>query len=327
MDIQKLTKIIEDFSGKRVLVIGDIMLDKYLHGRVLRISPDAPVPVVAIEKESYLPGGASNVANNLKMLGGTVSLIGIYGDDEGRTLLKKSLNDYGISTDDLVCDPKRPTIQKIRVLGQGQHLLRIDVEDKNYLNNVHVEDILKKVERLIENLDIVLISDYAKGIITEELMNGLIDICKKHNKKIIVDPKPKHKNFYKNVTLVTPNLMEARRMAGSDLELEEPVGVISKTLRKNLNSNILVTLGDEGMHYCGLDESEINVPTKAKDVIDVTGAGDTVIATLALAIASDSTFEEAACLANHAAGIVVSKEGTATLTKDELLKSISENGF
>ncbi len=323
INTEKIINLINKFNGKNILVIGDIMLDKYLHGKVLRISPDAPVPVVAIESESYLPGGASNVANNIKSLGGNVTLIGSCGNDEGGKFLKNSLNSLGISTDSLICDDKRQTIQKIRVLGQGQHLLRIDVEDKSYLKTEQVEEIINKIVEGIDTWDIVLISDYAKGLITQELVTRLVEICKVKNKKIIVDPKPKHCNFYKNVTLVTPNFREAKIMSGYDLDSEEDVETICDKLRNLLNSNILITLGEEGMYFGGLDNSKIRIPTTAKSVIDVTGAGDTVIATISLAIASGANFEEAAYIANHAAGIVVSKEGTATVNEQELIKSIS----
>ncbi len=309
-----LLRILENFKGRNILVIGDIMLDKYIWGNVERISPEAPVQVVQVEKENYLPGGAANVANNISALQGNAIIVGIVGNDEPANIVIEELRKRKIQTEGVFTDEKRPTIQKVRIIGQKQQLLRIDYEKKEYLEIEIEAKIINFIKEKIKEIDAIVISDYAKGVITENLINQIKSIA--NSKIIIVDPKPKHKDFYKNVSLISPNEKEAKEMADKEEDLV-----------KELNAPVLVTKGEKGMSLLEKDGNITNIPTKAKEVYDVSGAGDTVVATLALALASNATLKQASILANHAAGIVVAKLGTATATKDEIKKSIENEAF
>ncbi|MBU0628039.1 MAG: D-glycero-beta-D-manno-heptose-7-phosphate kinase [Nanoarchaeota archaeon] len=309
----KLTNILNNFKGKKIMIIGDIMLDKYIFGKVERISPEAPVQVVEVEKESYVPGGAANVANNIASLDGNAYMVGIVGDDQQGNLLIKELNERRIDTNGIFIAKDKPTTQKVRVLGQKQQLLRIDYEKKEYINKETEDSIINFIKNKKE-IDAIIISDYAKGVITQKLVDEIKTISK--NKIIIVDPKPKHLNFYKDVTLITPNTKEAIEMTGI-----EDIESTGKHLLKQLNSPILITRGEKGMSL--FEKEEItNIPTKAKEVYDVSGAGDTVVAALTISLTAGATLKEAATLANHAAGIKVGKLGTSTVTIDEIRQSL-----
>jgi len=305
----ELLNTLENFKEKNILIIGDIMLDKYIFGKVDRISPEAPVQVVEVKKENYLPGGAANVANNIAALNANAFMVGIVGNDNEANILLEELNKRNINTSGIVKDAQKPTTQKVRILGQKQQLLRIDYEKKDYINKEAENNILNFIKTQINNTDAIIISDYAKGVITQDLIKEIKDIAKE--KIIIVDPKPKHKDFYKGTTLITPNLKEAKEMT----EKEED-------LIKELDSPILITKGEKGMSLYEKDGNITNIPTKAKEVYDVSGAGDTVVATLALALSSNATLKQAAILANHAAGITVGKVGTSTVTIEEIKKNI-----
>ncbi len=304
----ELSNILNNFKQKNILIIGDIMLDKYIFGNVDRISPEAPVQVVEVKKEDYLPGGAANVANNIAALKANAFIVGIVGNDNEASILLNELKKRNINTEGIIIDNNKPTTQKVRILGQKQQLLRIDYEKRDYLNKETENNMLDFIKKQISNIDAIIISDYAKGVITKDLIKNIKDIAS--NKIIIVDPKPKHKDFYKNTTLITPNLKEAKEMAENE-----------KDLFKELNTPILITKGEKGMSL--IEETETtNIPTKAKEVYDVSGAGDTVVATLALALSSNATLKQAATLANHAAGITVGKVGTSTVNIEEIKRSL-----
>ena len=322
MDKEKLLKIINKFKNKKILVLGDIMLDKYIWGEVSRISPEAPVQVVNVLKESYAPGGAANVANNIAALNGKASMVGIVGNDEANKILLNELQKRNINVDGIFKDNNKPTIQKVRVIGRGQQLLRFDYEKKGYVDGNTELSILSFIEKNIGSFDAVAISDYAKGVITENLMKKLKEICKKNNKIIVVDPKPKHKDLYKNVDLVTPNHTEAHEISNIEIEDEDKIFEVGKALIKFFNCPVLVTRGEKGMSLFELNGEVTNIPTKAKEVYDVTGAGDTSVATIALSLASGANLKESAIIANYAAGITVGKIGTSTVSIDELKKSI-----
>ncbi len=324
MDEQKLLNILEQFKNKNILVIGDIMLDKYIWGNVSRISPEAPVQVVRVEKESYAPGGAANVANNVAALQGITSMIGIVGNDSAKERMMEELKSRKINTDGILQDQHRPTIQKVRVIGKGQQLLRFDYEKKSYLEKDIEKKILDFVTKRIENIDAIIISDYAKGIITQNLAEQLIRLVNEKNKIIIIDPKPEHKNFYKNATLITPNNKEACEMIDIEEGNSDDIIKAGKKLLEDLNTSLIITKGEKGMSIFEKNAEVTNIPTKAKEVYDIIGAGDTVVATLALALASNASLKEAATLANHAAGITVGKIGTSTVTVDEIKKSIED---
>jgi len=308
--MNELLSIPGKFKGKNILIIGDIMLDKYIFGKVERISPEAPVQILDVQKEEFVPGGAANVANNIASLNGNALMVGIIGDDNEANILKKELKKRNINTEGIFIDNQKPTTQKVRVLGQKQQLLRIDYEKREYIN----KEIENKIIDFVKNkkdIQAIIVSDYAKGVITENLLNEI----KSLNKTLIVDPKPKNMKFYKDVTLVTPNIKEAKEMTK-----KEDINEIGKQLQEQLNTQILITRGKDGM---SLFEKEItNIPTKAKEVYDVSGAGDTVVATLTLALTAGASLKQAATLANHAAGITVGKLGTSTVTTDEIKESL-----
>ena len=327
MDKSRLLRIIGQFKGKKILVIGDIMLDKYIWGEVSRISPEAPVQVVNVLRESYAPGGAANVANNIAALNAKAFMVGIVGNDNAKESLISELEKRGINVDGIFTEKNKPTIQKVRVIGRSQQLLRFDYEKKGYVNADTEKNILDFILGKIDGADAVIVSDYAKGVITKNLMETIIKISKEKNKIVIVDPKPRHKDFYKNSTLITPNHTEAHQM--TNLEEEEntdnDAGKMGKRLIKELNSNVLITRGEKGMSLFEKNGEITHIPAYAKEVYDIVGAGDTSVAFLTLALASGASFKEGAIIANHAAGITVGKIGTSTVSIEELRESI-ENG-
>lgn len=311
----------ENFKDKRILVIGDIMLDKYIWGDVSRISPEAPVQVVNVVKETYEAGGAANVANNVSVLTGKAFMAGIAGNDEAKKILLEELSKKGIDTDGIFLDKDKPTTQKVRIIGKSQQLLRVDYEKKEHAHKDIEGKMVSFLDKIIKQVDVVVISDYAKGVITPAICNKLVQMAKEHNKAIIVDPKPKHKNLYVNVTLITPNNAEASEMTGIE-DGDEAVLDMGSKLLKYLNANVLVTRGEKGMSLFEKDGSTTHIPAKAKEVYSIIGAGDTVVATIALAIASGADLKEAATLANIAAGIKVGKIGTASVSIEEIKREI-----
>ena len=303
------------FAGRKVLVIGDVMLDRYLHGDVTRISPEAPVPVVRVERESFVPGGAANTANNIVSLGGVAHVISVVGADSSGSLLLREMEKSGIDTSGILRDSSRPTIEKTRVLGQTHQMLRLDYESVDSVGASVESNIIKNIERAVPLVDIVVISDYGKGVVTENMLQFLYDACERNGKDIIVDPKPKNAKFFTNVFLVTPNEKEAMEITG-----EEDVEKCAESLSHMLSANILITRGEKGMFLYEKNRRKAFIPTQAMEVFDVSGAGDTVVATLALCIAAGMEIEDAAVAANQAAGIVVGKMGTSVVTPDELIR-------
>ena len=319
---QRLLKLLEQFKNKKILVIGDIMLDKYIWGEVSRISPEAPVQVVNVVRESYAPGGASNVASNASALNGKVFMVGIAGNDEAKNILLEELKKRGINTDGIFIDKDKPTIQKVRIVGRGQQLLRVDYENKEHVHENIEHSMMEFLEKIIKDIDVAVISDYAKGVVTQEISNKLIQLARQNNKMMIVDPKPEHRDFYSNVTLVTPNNAEASEMTNIVDGSDDAVLEMGSKLLRYLNSNILITRGEKGMSLFENDGSITHIPAKAKEVYSIIGAGDTVVATIALASASGASLKEAATLANIAAGIKVGKIGTASVSIDEIKREI-----
>ncbi|MDP3766178.1 MAG: D-glycero-beta-D-manno-heptose-7-phosphate kinase [Nanoarchaeota archaeon] len=319
---QRLLKILENFKNKKILVVGDIMLDKYIWGDVSRISPEAPVQVVNVLKETYAPGGASNVASNASALNGKVFIAGIIGNDEAKDILLEELKKNGINAEGIFIDNDKPTTQKVRIIGRSQQLLRVDYEKKEHIHKNIENSIITFLEGMIKDIDVVVISDYAKGVITEEIINKLVQIARNYNKAVIVDPKPKHRDLYSNVTLITPNNAEASEMTDIEDSSDDAVLEMGSKLLRYLNTNVLITRGEKGMSLFEKDGNIKQIPTKAKEVYSIIGAGDTVVATIALAIASGANLEEAATLANIAAGIKVGKIGTASVSIEEIKKEI-----
>ncbi|MBS3105516.1 D-glycero-beta-D-manno-heptose-7-phosphate kinase [Candidatus Woesearchaeota archaeon] len=321
---QRLLKILENFKNKKILVIGDIMLDKYIWGDVSRISPEAPVQVVNVSKETYAPGGASNVASNASALNGKVYMAGIAGNDEAKNILIRELKGMGVNTDGIIIDADKPTTQKVRIVGRSQQLLRVDYEKKDNIHQNIEKDMVKFLENAIKDVDVVVISDYAKGVINQAVCGRLIEMARSSNKPVIVDPKPKHRDLYSNATLITPNNAEASEMTGIEDGSDDAVLEMGPKLMKYLNSNVLITRGEKGMSLFEKDGKVVHIPAKAKEVYSLIGAGDTVVAAIALALASGASLEEAAVIANIAAGIKVGKIGTASVSIEEIKRGIEE---
>lgn len=319
---QRLLKILEQFKNRKILVIGDIMLDKYIWGEVSRISPEAPVQVVNVVKETYEAGGAANVANNIAALEGKAFMVGIAGDDEAKNILLDELKKKGISTNGILIDKDKPTTQKIRILGKNQQLLRVDYEKKDHVHKNIEEQIINFLNSKIKEIDVVVISDYAKGVITPEICSKLVQMAKSNKKPLIVDPKPKHKSIYSNVDLITPNNAEASEMSGIEEGSYDAVIKIGSRLVKHLNTNVLITRGEKGMSLFEKNGMATHIPAKAKEVYSLIGAGDTVVAAIALAVASGAKLKDAAFLANIAAGIKVGKIGTSSVSVDEIKREI-----
>ncbi|RPI35529.1 MAG: D-glycero-beta-D-manno-heptose-7-phosphate kinase [Nitrospiraceae bacterium] len=313
-------KIISRFEDKNILVIGDIILDHYIWGKVDRISPEAPVPVVEVTRESFLLGGAANVAYNIVSLGGKASVIGINGQDIAGEALMNILLQRGVNCDGIFTE-NRPTTVKTRVIAHNQQVVRFDREDKKYVDGKILKGILKYINSVILNYDAVIVSDYKKGMISPELVKGIVKKTKPKGMFIAVDPKVGHFDFYKGVSLITPNVMEAS--IGSNVEIKDDKTLLKsgKSLMKKLSCKaVLITRGEQGMSLFQ-KEKVSHIPTVARKVYDVTGAGDTVISAFTLAYASGANMEEAAVIANHAAGIVVGEVGTAVTTADQILES------
>jgi rfaE bifunctional protein kinase chain/domain len=313
-------KIIKEFRNKRVLVIGDIILDHYIWGRVSRISPEAPVPVVEVTRESFLLGGAANVVHNIVSLGARASVVGIIGEDMAGEALRSMLDQKGVDCSGLFIE-NRPTTVKTRVIAHNQQVVRFDREDSKYVDGRILKALLTHISSALKETDAVIISDYRKGIVTHDLVKGLLMKTKKQGLFVAVDPKVGHFNFYKGVSLITPNLCEASLGSGIDIRDDRSLIRAGKMMLRKLSLDAaLITRGEHGMSL--FEKNKItHIPTVAQKVYDVTGAGDTVISAFTLARASGASLEDAAIIANHAAGIVVGEVGTAVVSPEELLES------
>lgn len=321
----KLKNIISGFKNARVMVIGDLILDEFIWGKVSRISPEAPVPVVWADRESFMPGGASNVANNIASLGGRAELIGVIGNDERGSILKSEMSQRGVETEGVITDSTRPTVLKTRVIAHKQQIVRIDKETLRPISQKMISKILTHVKQKIRDIDLLVIEDYGKGVITPQLLKGIISLARKFKKTIAVDPKEDHLLFYKNVSLITPNKDEASKASGIKIDSKKQAEAAGRALLKKLKCNIvLITLGDQGMALFKEGKKTVFIPTIAQEVYDVSGAGDTVIGTFALALAAGAGNIEAAHIANCAAGIVVGKVGINVVCQEELLNRIKK---
>jgi D-glycero-beta-D-manno-heptose-7-phosphate kinase len=323
-DEDKYLEIIDNFKNKKVLVIGDIMLDKYLEGDVEKISPEAPVQVVNITNQKNMLGGAANVCNNLAQTGAKTYLAGIIGKDNPGRIIIGLLKNQKIDSSLIIEDKNRETTLKTRIIGRHQQLIRLDHEVTEKINQSITSKITKNIISKIKDFDAIIIADYAKGVVTENLMNLIITQTNKHKIPLLLDPKPTNSQFYKNVFLIKPNKKEAIEMSGINIKEEKDIIKAGKIMVKKFNSNIMLTCGDKGMYTFEKDGTVHSLPTEAKDVFDVTGAGDTVAAFVGLSLASKSNLKEAAFIANKAAGIVVGKMGTSTVGIEELKQSIED---
>jgi len=323
IDINRLRHVISGFKDAKVLVVGDLILDRFIWGTVKRISPEAPVPVVKISSESTMMGGASNVANNIRALGATALITGIVGDDIAGSEFLQLLKQHGMNSDGIILNKKRPTIVKTRIIAQHQQVVRTDKEFVDNIKSAEAKKILTYIKSNVREISAIVISDYGKGIVTRYLVKQIINLNKEFNYPIIVDPIPEHFAYYKNATMITPNNHEAGESLRTEIKDEQSLARIGKNLLKLSQANsILITCGEEGMSLFERDGKIINISTVAKEVFDVTGAGDTVVGALALCLGNKASMCEAAHIANHAAGIVVGKIGTATVSIDELEKSL-----
>jgi len=306
-------------EGKKIAVIGDIMLDRYLWGKVSRISPEAPVPVVQIEQESERLGGAANVANNISSLGGIPILFGTIGDDIDGENIRNLMKKRKYFTDGLVMDKSRPTTVKTRVIAHNQHVVRTDKESVENIDTGVAEKLKKSMKTHIKNLDALIIEDYNKGLLSKEIIGFIIELALKENLIITVDPKINNFFEYKNVTVFKPNLKETQESLGFKINNNERLEIAGKMLLDRLNSKyVLITRGDKGMSLFGNGKRIKDVETKALKVHDVSGAGDTVISTLTLFLAGGADILEATTLANYAAGIVCGEVGIVPIDKDKL---------
>lgn len=323
---QRIPSLFASLRGKKIAVFGDVMIDKYIWGAVSRISPEAPVPVVDVEQQNARLGGAANVANNIQSLGCEPLLIGVVGNDAEANELKSILAVQKCSTEGIISDTERMTTVKTRVIAHQQHVVRIDREDKHDISTKVQSGILSFLERKIHELDAIIIEDYNKGLIVKELIHGVIALAKKHNKIITVDPKFHHFFEYKGATVFKPNKKETEEGLGKKFKTEEDVLTAGRILLQKLEAeNILLTRSEQGMTLFEKNGTVSHVPTKARKVADVSGAGDTVIATLTAMLACGATIQEAAAIANYAGGIVVGEVGIVPIESEILQKVLLEN--
>ncbi|MCK5534714.1 D-glycero-beta-D-manno-heptose-7-phosphate kinase [bacterium] len=324
--IKNLYRVMDGFSGKKILVLGDIIVDKFVFGKVSRISAEAPVPVVEIKEEKYMPGGAGNVVNNLWALGSEVLLCGVIGEDlVGKRLIEEFKN-KGIETSGILVDSSRPTILKTRIIADHQQVVRTDKEVKNTLSEKMSKRVIEYINKVFSNIDAIIISDYGKGVINRKILGFIVNKAYKSGIPLLVDPKIEHFLLYKKVTGITPNHHEAGEAIHLKINDEKSLLMAGRKLMKRLNcQSLLITRGEEGMTLFEKKGRITHISTVAREVYDVTGAGDTVISVFALCLAvKKNSFLDAAYIANYAAGIVVGKLGTATVSIEEIKKAMKK---
>jgi len=314
------SEIIANFATKRILVIGDIILDQYIWGNVDRISPEAPVPVVAVTNEEHRLGGAANAAVNICSLGAKASLISVIGNGENGDTLSEMLKNMGADVKSIIRDDSRSTIVKTRVIAHHHHIVRIDREVKDEIKGDVREKIIAYAKKAIPDVDAVLISDYDKGVISKPVLDEVISRGREYDKPVVIDPKMRNFWSYAGATAVTPNLKEAYTAVNMTIENEEDLISVGNKILRELNLQaLLITRGENGMTLFQGDAEAMHIPAVAREVFDVTGAGDTVIAVFTLALAAGADFALAAKISNYAAGIVVGHVGTGCVTPDELI--------
>ena len=320
---ERARQITSNFADAQVLVVGDAMLDKFIVGRVTRISPEAPVPVVAYDHDLHRIGGSANVAHNIAALGGSATLVAVTGTDEGAAALARACREAGIAPA-LVGDPTRTTTTKVRIVTErNQQVARIDYEVDTEIKDEFEHRVIAEIQKHAAQASAIVISDYLKGCITRAVVQATVTAAAGRGVPVLVDPKIPHVDYYSGTTVITPNHHEAEIAANMRVRSEDDARGAARLFRDRAQcQSVLMTRGDQGMWLLA-DGVEGHLPAAAREVADVTGAGDTVIATLALALAAGATITEAARLANEAAGIVVAKFGPATVSPSELLKALS----
>jgi len=326
---QRAAQLLDRAARNRICVIGDVMLDQFIWGNVRRISPEAPVPVVDFDHESFMPGGAANVARNLTSLASECDLVALVGSDEQGRTLQAMLRKERVHCDALLAHPQRPTSVKTRIIAHQQQVVRVDREMVEDLDGKTTEALLQRLRSKLTGCSAVIVGDYGKGVVTQPLLDQVKAWCRARGVWLSVDPKPVHQLDLTGLSLLTPNRKEAFEIAGvseggrhgdplQDAQLLRVADILLHTLQPAL---LLITLGEQGMLLCGRHQAPFHIPTVAQEIFDVSGAGDTVIASFTLAIAAGASPVEAAIFSNHAAGVVVGKVGTAVVTGPELLGS------
>lgn len=334
LPLRRVRRLLTTARQRRVLVVGDAMLDQFTWGRVSRISPEAPVPVVEFDHESFMPGGAANVARNLSALGVQTELVGSVGEDAAAKTLRRLLEAEGVDCRGLLRHGQRPTSIKTRIIANRQQLVRVDREARGDLKGPASERLWRRVQSRLPGVDGVIVGDYGKGVVTQGLLDRVREACRHRGIWLSLDPKPVHRLDLSGLSLLTPNRKEVFELAGvadlapaveplRDAMLQEVAARLLEELRPAL---LLVTLGEHGMLLCQRGQAAVHIPTRAREVFDVSGAGDTVIGVFTLAIVAGASPVEAAELSNHAAGVVVGKLGTAVVTPGELLASFEKQG-
>ncbi len=322
----RITELTEKIGNAKILILGDIMLDEYLFGQVTRISPEAPVPVVEVTSDRFLLGGAANVAANIRKLGDEPLLLGVVGLDEASVKFSQILKSKKISSEFLINDESRQTTIKTRVMAGNQQIVRYDRENRHELNAETEQKVFKKFESVVDDISAVIISDYGKGVISLSLLEKVIALCREKSIFVAVDPKETHFHNYKNVSVITPNHHEAGFAYGQRISNEKELLEVGNGLLEKLQAkSILITRGADGMSLFRTDKEPTHIPTFAKKVFDVTGAGDTVIATFVSSVCAGAELHEAAIIANAGAGITVGEVGTASVTPELLRKELHLN--
>lgn len=325
---QKLQKIFNNSNNSKIAVVGDVMLDKYVYGEVSRISPEAPVQVVDTRSTDYKLGGASNVANNVKTLGAEPVLIGVIGDDLDGDIFLETMKKQKLTTKGIFRDTERPTTSKTRIIAHSQHILRIDSEVKKTIIGKLANDIVKFFNQHLDSFEAVILQDYNKGVLSKPVIEKIITSSRRAGKPVFVDPKFDNFFEYKNVTVFKPNRKEIQDVMGIRIDGDDSAFDIGRKLIEMINCEwLILTRGEKGMMLFDRNKRKIivhNIPTKAIRVADVSGAGDTVISTLAVAISGGAKIEEAIVIANHAAGLVCEEVGIVPIYKNVLLDSFSK---
>lgn len=324
MDNSHLQSILEEFHSKRIAVVGDVMLDIYHRGSVNRISPEAPVPVVSIDSVEHHAGGAGNVAANLQSLGAGVDIFGVVGDDQNGNFLASDLQERQININGLLRDNSRATTAKTRVIAGSQHVVRTDLENTNPLNEDLQADLLNRIRSQITSYDAIILQDYNKGVLQPPVIKAIIQECCENDVLVTVDPKFINFYEYQDANLVKPNLKEVRSILGRSITSDEEIQSAGQELLEQLRADyLLITLGAQGMEIFNRNGASERLPTQVKKVADVSGAGDTVIATVTLALAAGASLKEAAVLGNVAAGSVCEEVGIVPITLQSLQNRLS----
>ena len=327
LDARRLRALLDGFPRTKVAILGDIMLDRYVWGDVNRISQEAPVPIVEVREESARFGAAANVAENVASLGARATLVGVVGDDDAGRELLSLLIGRGVDIESVVTEPGRPTTTKLRVIAQSQQVVRADSEVTTDVAGEVEARILDGVRKAIADCDVLIVSDYGKGVVTGTTIAAAISAARDLGKMVCIDPKESHFASYVGVTAITPNQREAGAAVGATITDEDTLLAVGWKLLKQLEAEcVVITRGEHGMSLFMSGGELVHLPTVGREVFDVTGAGDTVVSALAVALAAGASMEEAAIVANHAAGLVIREVGTASVGLDAIERSFSDAG-